>query len=301
MQAQVTLGAPVREGTGWAQWLEELVTDRLTPLAAQGVRVEPRPAVTRGGDLLLVTCRFRFEGGRGAAAAELQALCRRELARLLSELIVDRAEPELLRRIVRRQYGYLEETLREQVVHAARRLLDQAPGGAPDAAAPRKARVYARLLEHLEHSDVVHIEGFIRFRLKDYVEELEEAVERAVEDHLMDREYGEFIRLLRYFVELQEPRPEAVHVVCLAGGGFALFDADGGPIPLAAVAEVTVSGLEGVEGDALLSALVSLAPRRVVVHEGVARLTPDTASALRQVFAGRVHCCTGCRICTPTQ
>lgn len=296
MHAQVTLGANVAEGSSWAQWLEELLGRCRSPLAEQGVRIEPRPE-TRG-DLLLITCRFRFDGGR--AGAELQALCRRELARLLSELIVERAEPELLRRIVRRHYGYLEEGLREQVVRTARQFLDRAeenPSGSG-----RKARVYARLLEHLEQSDAVHIDGFIRFRLKDYVEELEDAVDRAVDQYLMDREYGEFIRLLRYFVELQEPRPETVHVVCRPEGGFELFHADGGPIELGTAPEVTVAtGTEVDLDDVLLSALVSLAPRRVVVHEGAGRLATDTGDALRRVFEGALHTCRGCRICSPPQ
>ena len=57
------------------------------------------------------------------------------------------------------------------------------------------------------------MEGFIRFRLKDYIEELKYIIDGSVDELLIDREYNEFIKLLRYFVEIQEPKVEEVHVL----------------------------------------------------------------------------------------
>lgn len=298
MQALLALGAAADGGQRWARWLEELLGRASPDLAGRRVRLDLEPGVDRGG-VLFVACRFRLDGGRGVPAA-LQAACRDELARLLGELIVERVEPELLRRTVRRHYGYLEEGLRERLVQAARQLLERgAAVPEPFRGPARKALVCARLREHLDQSNTVHLEGFIRFRLKDYLEALEAAVDRAVEDHLVEREHGEFIRLLRHFVQLQEPRPEAVHVVCRPGGDVALLHGDG--TDAGAAAEVTVAAGDVEGGEALLSALVGLAPRRVVLHEGAGRLGREAAESLRQVFEGALHTCRGCRLCLPIQ
>jgi putative sporulation protein YtxC len=75
-----------------------------------------------------------------------------------------------------------------------------------------------------ENNDEMVLDGFIRFRLKDFRHELEKAVDRAVDDLLIEKEYSEFIKLLRYFVEIQEPKVEEVHVVVGEDNKYILLD-----------------------------------------------------------------------------
>ena len=49
--------------------------------------------------------------------------------------------------------------------------------------------------------------------MKDYIEQLEESVDKAIDEYLMDKEYREFIKLLRHFVDLQEPKRDVVNIV----------------------------------------------------------------------------------------
>ena len=49
--------------------------------------------------------------------------------------------------------------------------------------------------------------------MKDYVSELEDTIEQGGGEYLMEREYNEFIKLLRYFVEIQEPKVDTVNVL----------------------------------------------------------------------------------------
>jgi hypothetical protein len=48
------------------------------------------------------------------------------------------------------------------------------------------------------------LDGFLSFRLKEYRGRLAEVVDKAVDEYMMDMEYKEFIRVLRYFVDVQE-------------------------------------------------------------------------------------------------
>ena len=48
---------------------------------------------------------------------------------------------------------------------------------------------------------------------KDIIDEIEMAIEMSVDDFIIQKEYNEFIDLLRYFVELQEPRIDLVNVI----------------------------------------------------------------------------------------
>ena len=45
-----------------------------------------------------------------------------------------------------------------------------------------------------------------------------------MDDLLIEKEYGEFIRLLRYFVEIQEPKVDEIHVVVGEDNRYVLLD-----------------------------------------------------------------------------
>ena len=62
----------------------------------------------------------------------------------------------------------------------------------------RKKQITEKIKEYLDKNDELILDGFINFRLKDYMLEIEGLVDDAVDDFLMEKEYLEFIRLLRY-------------------------------------------------------------------------------------------------------
>lgn len=53
---------------------------------------------------------------------------------------------------------------------------------------------------------------------------MEEIIDNAVDDFLIEREYKEFIRLLKYFVEIQDPKFNVVHVVMEYDDNYMLLD-----------------------------------------------------------------------------
>ena len=52
-------------------------------------------------------------------------------------------------------------------------------------------------------------------------------VDKAVDEYVMDLEYKEFIRVLRCFVDIQDPEVEEVHVVIVKNGVYKVVDAQG--------------------------------------------------------------------------
>ena len=66
--------------------------------------------------------------------------------------------------------------------------------------------------EFLRSNSYVNLHGFILFRLRPWLEFLRKNLDKAVDDYLMEKEYQEFIKLLKYFVALQEPKINQVHV-----------------------------------------------------------------------------------------
>ena len=285
------------------------LADAVRPLERVGARV--RMEERRLGGVRFVRCRLEAEGGPAGASVAF----RRALAGALAAWIVERDERRLLRRLIAIRYAYLTEVEREGVLSHAERALaggSEAPGaGAPPApdgppssssARERQERVRVELLEYLLRHDTLVLDGFVRFRLKDYVEELAIAVDRAVDEFLLEREYREFIGLLRYFVNSRADRPPLAECFVAADGTFTLEDEAGGAL--------CARGLDGKEAgagpagvapeDLLVSALITVAPWRVRLHLPAGYgpgFSPEAMGSLREVFAGAVEVCLGCRRC----
>jgi putative sporulation protein YtxC len=65
----------------------------------------------------------------------------------------------------------------------------------------RKNRITHRLLDYISTNLTVNVEGFINFCMQDYLTELKFAVEVALEELRNQKEYNDFVNLLRYFVD----------------------------------------------------------------------------------------------------
>lgn len=129
--------------------------------------------------------------------------------------------------------------------------------------------------------------------------ELEQALEEAIDEYLMEKEYDEFIRLLRYFVEAQEPRLEKVHVVLNSGGGFQLYDNENRNLSGDYLEGFLVDMADNELNyeDLLISSLITIAPRQVILHPVDKGRCYSTIGVLKSVFGERLIQCGGCSHC----
>lgn len=247
------------------------------------------------GKMTFLGCNLEGASSRGGNPLEV---FRYYIARALADLILNEVTEQTLPKILHHNYAQFDGEEREDILARARALLDTADGGGRDLVRQinRRNQILFRLLEYLDlHSELV-VEGFLRFRLKDYFRELAAIVDRAVEEFLAEREHQEFVRLLRYFVELQKPRLDTVHVVLRPDGLYRLLDGEGqvvendyleGPVLRMVQQEIN-------RDDLLLSALITLSPSRVVLHAGPPEHVQET---VRSIFGDRVDTCPGCDRC----
>lgn len=238
--------------------------------------------------------------GRRKALERLLA----QVAELLATEIIARREPEILDRILQNAYGYFTPPEREDICARTRKILDAREVGGKGPSRPARFElIRQRVADYLAREEHLNVEGFINFRLQDYLEELDEALEEAVDDFLMDREYHEFIRLLRHFVEAQEPRVEKVHVLLHPSGCFQLYDGKeksllpGTPVVFSMDLEDSEINYE----DLLISALITIAPGKIWLHSTDPWKNRETLTTVKNVFGERVELCPGCSHCLRRQ
>lgn len=275
--------------------LRERLSREFEFLRDEGVEVQMR--TVRRGEVTFVGC---DPVSRKPLSPELNRRFRLLAANAVADLIVNRLETAFLRRLVRTHYGYFDAA--EQDLICAQAELTLHPRAAEAETLPqrirRKGRILARLTEYLEKNSELVVDGFVTFRLKDYVEEMEEAVDQAVEEYLMEKEQQEFIQMLRYFVTSQEPRAGLVNVMFDPGGGFDLVSSGGSQM---GAAQIEALGLDEAQGPAdqeetLISTLLALVPGIITVHRSP-HAEAGILDLLRAIFDDRLIVCNGCHVC----
>ncbi|BCV25284.1 putative sporulation protein YtxC [Gelria sp. Kuro-4] len=231
---------------------------------------------------------------------EAQLVLRYFIANALADVILNHWEESLVRELVREECRHFSGEERREIAQMVLRKLGETWNqGQGTPYLRRRGQIAKKLLEYLETSDFLVLEGFIRFRLSEYREELREVVSRAADDFVVEKEYQEFIRLLRYFVDLQGPQLPEVQVVLKQGDRFELFDAENRALRRQELPERTVPEEDLNYGDLLISTLIALSPAHITLHLGSQRVTEELVATIHDVFAGRVDICPGCRLCQP--
>lgn len=224
---------------------------------------------------------------------------RRELSRGLTTYILEDEEERLLRRMFAHSYSYTTEPELAKLLSYCRR----EPGSdqwlpKEKARSIRRFRQIAEEIEQCLHQNgYVNLEGLLFFRLLGYRNELRETVDYAVDEYLLDKQYQEFISLLKYFVFIQKTKVSSVHLLHKGGADFVLLNEKKEPIhPSAATGEITFETLEKELNfeDIIVSTLITVAPARIYIHSR----TPELAviKTIRQIFEDRACLC-DCKDC----
>ncbi|MDI9513078.1 MAG: putative sporulation protein YtxC [Bacillota bacterium] len=214
------------------------------------------------------------------------------IADSISELILEDLQSQLVENIIRDEYFYFDKADKNKILRDAIAIMW---GGSPTVRSEAirskwRSRVWRRVKDHLETSDELVLDGFIRFRMKDFILELEEAVDRAVDDLLVEKEYTEFIKLLRYFVDIQEPKYDEVHVLMKEDKRYTLLDSKLRIINNDILEDLAkeISDKEISHDDLLISSLITLAPKRITIHQFDKFQNSELLNTINNVFTGRV-------------
>ena len=141
--------------------------------------------------------------------------------------------------------------------------------------------------------------GFVRFRLQQYRGELQEIVEYAIDEFLMEKQYQEFISLLQYFVYIQDAEIPFAHLMHKRNHEFSLFDEQMRPIQAEEVMDFSIDmiGKDANFEDLIVSTLISVAPEKIYIHTR----EPDlpVIRTIQQIFEDRTMLCLSCSTCSP--
>jgi putative sporulation protein YtxC len=160
--------------------------------------------------------------------------------------------------------------------------------------------IYMPLVKALQKHEIVNIEGWITFKTKAYRELLKEIVEESIEEYIVQKDYLDFILLLRENQDMQMPLVEEVHLVINKVGMMRLLDSqkqDKTKEYDKAYCEQLMSQEECKQEDKIMNILVTLSPKKIIVHGKDNLLRPQFMDTIELIFLTKVEHCGGCKLC----
>ncbi|MBB3108378.1 putative sporulation protein YtxC [Paenibacillus phyllosphaerae] len=229
----------------------------------------------------------------------------RKAALAFAQYILTELEPLLIKAIIRKQFNYEHPDEAEAVERYCRNLLIGPEQAGEDSVLDdyeadrlrRKLKVADELEAFLNQHARIHLDGFVTFRLAPYWEELREVAAYAVDEYVMDKQYQEFISVLKYFVRMQEVKMPIVHVLHKGGSEFALYDENFDLLESAPADRIVVDMLESEMNmeDMIVSTLITVSPKQIVIHTRQPELA--VMRTLETIFEQRVKLCVACEHC----
>lgn len=249
------------------------------------------------GKRWIIECQFHDPTSEATENEDMvQKIHRYYLANALADTILHHWEKDHVVKILKKRH-YLKQENWQVLLNRALDHLNRGLGQVRGYCVNRKTNLVTQILSCLDDRSVFDIEGFLRFRAKDYKNEVNKAVEFAIDEYIIEKEYEEFIQLLKNFVDSQKPKLDWLHVGMTPQGKFHLYNEEGIKVTHEFLEDYQLDNVHelGYE-DLLVSALIAVAPRQITLHiryDGY----KDTLQTIRSVFGDRVQDCQGCSLC----
>lgn len=147
-----------------------------------------------------------------------------------------------------------------------------------------------------KHNSIV-LTGFINFRLKSYLSILENVVDEAVNSFIIEKEYLEFVSLLKMYINSQSPNCEVVHLIYNNESSI-LLDENKNVINISddLFKAKYLSDISFSSNDYALNTLLTLLPKKIYLHL-INNFVDEFVHTLGLIFENKIEICTDCNIC----
>lgn len=218
----------------------------------------------------------------------------KKISSILAFLVIDEVDEELLERLILQNFFYFDSKERKQILELCFSIM------ADDfyELFEKKLNILSEcFFDFISNNKSIVLTGFINFRLKSYLEILDEIINDAVSQFIVEKEYLEFISLLRLYINSQSSNSDIIHVV-YSDSESILLDKNK-EIIMVSKNELNAKYLSDISfssNDYTLNSLLNLLPKKIYIHL-IDSYIDEFINTLQIIFEKRVTVCTDCDIC----
>lgn len=213
---------------------------------------------------------------------------------VLSSTIIEFYEKDIIKHIINTNYFYFTDIEQRKIFDIT---CDYLYNGELPESYIRKDSIIISCAEYFSNNKSAILDGFVNFRLNDYFKILDYIVDMSVNKFVIDREYTEFIDLLKCYINSKDYGAGIVHLIYQNQESVLLdefkknIDLSDSILDSKYLSDITFSS-----NDYTLNALISLLPEKIYVHL-IDDLQDEFINTLKLVFDNRLYICNDCNIC----
>ncbi len=211
------------------------------------------------------------------------------VANLISDMIIDFYEEKLINRIISSNYFYFDEYEQKIILENCREYCKVEY-------VEKKETLYYEIEKYIKENKSIVLEGIINFRIKEYIKILDKIVDTSVNQYIIEKEYNEFINLLKVYINTTKPGVSLLHLIYINGESI-LIDENKNIVSLSEniFNAKYLSDISFSSNDFALNTLLSLLPEKLEVH--VIDVEDEFINTLKLIFEDRIYICKDCNIC----
>ena len=214
----------------------------------------------------------------------------KSISTILAYTVIDFYEPNIIRNLINENYFYFSEIERKKIYDLCLNNVDFT--GTLDIVSLISNAFY----NYLHQEKILILDGFVKFRLHKYVKALDSIVDMCVNKFIIDREYDEFINLLKIYITSSKSNIDVVHLIyeeeksILLDNSKEVIKIDSSISNFKYLSDISFSS-----NDYALNELLTLLPKKLYIH--IIDNEDDFINTLKLIFDDRVYICNDCNIC----
>lgn len=218
-----------------------------------------------------------------------------EISKILCFYIIDIEEENLLKRLLSHNYFYLDSNEKSKVIEICFDIISE---NYPEQFNEKIETLHNSFYKYILSNKSIVLDGFINFRIQEYINILDDLLIDAVNHFIIEKEYLEFISLLKLYISSQPSGCDLVHLVYSSSEAILLDKNKNLIITSNDVFKAKyLSDITFSSNDYALNTLLNLLPKKIYIHI-IDNHIDDFINTLKLVFENRVNLCIGdCDIC----
>ena len=213
----------------------------------------------------------------------------RKISSILAYLVIDELEIDLLKKLLIKDFFYFDSNDRDKILDICFDITIDDFNSIFDEKFNSLFNSFYTF--HLENKSI-NLTGFVNFRLKEYISILDNIINEAVNHFIIEKEYLEFISLLKLYINTQSCNCDLVHIIYSDSEAILLdeykniIDLKTDSFNAKYLSDITFSA-----NDYALNSLLTLLPHKIHIHliDGYSDEFIDT---LKLIFENRITLCT---------
>ena len=207
---------------------------------------------------------------------------------LLVCLIIEDFEHEILKKLIIQNYFYFDSLEINKVFDICEDILCESDEFSFE---NRYNILLDNLYDYISENNKLYLNGFLSFRNKQYFKYLLDVVDIAVNKFIIEREYLDFISLLKVYINSHSSSINLVSLYynnskpTLLDENNNLIDVKGDSFDMKYLSDISFSS-----NDYILNALLTLIPKKIVIHLSDSSID-EFINTLSLIFENRVTIC----------